>query len=90
MRTLIVSILLASLAAPTIAQAQRLPRRSPSERQVNEINRSLEAQGRRREYQQQNQFETNQLRQELNRQERFPLMTGPGGVRGCPPGSVGC
>lgn len=90
MRTLIMSILLASLAVPTMVQAQRLPRRSPSEQHVDEINRSLQNQGRQLENQQQNQFEINQLRQDLDRQRNFPLRTGPGTIRGCPPGSIGC
>lgn len=90
MRVLTMSILLASLAVPSVAEAQRLPRRSPSEQQAEEINRSLRAQAQELQHQQQMQFEINRLRQELDRRQNFPLMTGPGAIRGCPPGSIGC
>jgi uncharacterized membrane protein (DUF106 family) len=69
----------------------RLPRVSPSEQQVQEINRALQRQQRSLAVEQQRQFEVNQLRQELRRQQTFPSMTGSGGVgRICPPGRVVC
>ena len=44
----------------------RLPRRSPVEIQSEEANRSIMLEGRQREFQQQNQFEINQLRSRLD------------------------
>ncbi len=69
----------------------RLPRVSPSEQQVQEINRALQRQQRSLAVEQQRQFEVNQLRQELHRQQTFPSMIGSGGVgRVCPSGRVVC
>ncbi len=68
----------------------RLPRVSPAEQQVQEINRALQRQQRSLAVEQQRQFEVNQLRQELH-QQTFPSMIGSGGVgRVCPPGRVVC
>jgi hypothetical protein len=69
----------------------RLPRNNPTEQQVREINRSLQFQERRRLDRQQTQFEINQMRQELKRQENFRLLPGPSlGRRICAPGQIRC
>ncbi len=72
---------------PALAQTQRLPRMSPAEQQVRELNQSLQGQNRSLNSQQQNQFEVNQLRQELQRQETFQPIAPP---RICAPGQVVC
>lgn len=92
MRAIVILIAVAGLALPAAAQT-RIPRTSPSEREVQDINRSLRSQQQRLESQQQNQFETNQLRQDLRRQQNTPTLIGPnspsaGGV--CAPGAVRC
>jgi TolA-binding protein len=85
------ALTLASMAgAPSWAQTERLPLTSPSEAHVNSVNRSLALQQQLRAQGPQTQFEVNQLRGEIQRIRQFPLMTGPGAARGCPPGSVGC
>jgi hypothetical protein len=92
----IVLALVAGLTATPVFAQSRLPRRSPSERQVDEINRSLSRKQQRLQTQQENQIQTNQLRQDLRRQEQFPSRIGPGNhigpnnVRICPPGSTSC
>jgi hypothetical protein len=69
----------------------RLPRNNPNEQRVQEINRSLQYQERRRLDRQQNQVEINQMRQELRRQENFRSLPAPGlGRRICAPGQIGC
>lgn len=89
MRAVIVLIALTSLAVPALAQS-RLPRRSPAEQQVEEINRSLQRRQQQLGAQQQNQIEVNQLRQSYDRDRNLPSMTGPGSGRSCPPSSIGC
>ncbi len=87
MRALILAAVAASLAAPALAQTERLPQRSRAERQVEDINRSLQIQGRELRQDQQFQFEVNQFRNQ-------PAIGGPsrpiGGSPGCPPTSIGC
>ena len=85
-------ILLAALALGAVsAQAQsRLPRTSPAEQNYNDINRSLQRQERNLRVEQQTQFELNQLRQDLSRQQVAPPIVVPGISRNCPPGSLGC
>lgn len=95
MRTLLLS---ACLAAPLLGAAtaqdataqERLPTTSRSEQQYNAINRSLREQQQGLGVSQQNQFETNQLRGEIQRGNQAPLIIGPGSGRGCPAGSIGC
>ncbi len=65
------------------AQTERLPLTSRSERQVEDINRSLRQQQRGVSENQQTQFEINQLRGEIQRSQQFPRMTGPGCAYGC-------
>jgi hypothetical protein len=81
---------LAVVAAPALAQGQRLPRISPAEQTYTDINRSLQAQESQQRQVQQNQFELNQLRQDLSRQQVAPPIVVPGISRNCPPGSLGC
>jgi len=87
MRALVLAAVAASLAGPALAQTERLPLRSRSERQVDDINRSIGIQGRELRQDQQTQFEINQLRNQ-------PVIGGPanpiGGGRFCPPSAMGC
>ena len=76
MRFILVIVTIAGLSAPAIAQAQRLPRTSPAEQQVRDINRSLQRQNRSLNYQQQDQFEVNQLRQDLQGSGLFRRSSG--------------
>ena len=89
MRAAVAALFLAALAGTAAAQS-RLPRSSPAENQVQELNRSMQLEQRQLRDQQQGQFEFNQLRQDLNRSQNFPSITGPGVSGGCPRGSVGC
>jgi hypothetical protein len=87
MRALILAAVATFLVVPALAQTERLPLRSRSERQVDDINRSMGLHGRELRQDQQTQFEINQLRNQ-------PATGGParplGGSRGCPPTSIGC
>lgn len=78
-------ILLAGLAAPAMAQLAPRPATSPAERQLIENDRALAIQQQQRALTQQNQFEINALRNQLQREQLFPP---PG--RGCPTGAVSC
>lgn len=89
MRALTLTILAVALAgAPALAQTERLPAASRAERQVNDINRSLQTQQRDLRQNQQSQFEINQLRGEIQRDQQFRSTTGSS--PGCPAGSIGC
>ncbi len=72
-----------ALAVPAFAQND--PAASRSESQVNSLNRSIDTQQQNRAVQQQNQFETNALRNELSRPASPPIVTtnplGPGAIR---------
>ena len=68
-----------------LAQVERLPSMSRAERQIIENNRALELQQQQRSFTQQNQFEINSLRYQLQQQQMFPP---PG--RSCPTGAVAC
>ena len=84
MRSLIVAGALGALmAAPALAQVERLPEQSRAERQVEDLNRAMTRQGMQTRQNQQTQFEVNQLRGEIQRGQQFPIMTGP-----CAPGSI--
>lgn len=89
MRIVLVLAAIAGLTVPALAQ-QRLPRVSPSEQQVRDLNQNLQRENRSLNSQQQNQFEVNQLRQELHRQQVFPPIVAPGPGRICAPGQIGC
>jgi hypothetical protein len=80
----------AFLAAPAVAQVERLPQPSRAERQAQELNSAIVRQQQNLGQNQQTQFEINQLRNELQQSRQFPIMTGPGAGSGCPPGSIGC
>lgn len=84
------SLLGVLLAVPASAQVERLPQPSRAERQADDINRAMQRQQLQMRESQQTQFEINQLRGEVQRSQQFPMMTGPGAGRGCPPGSIGC
>lgn len=91
MRFILVIVAIAGVSAPALAQTQRLPRMSPAERQVRDINQALQRQNRSLNAQQRDQFEINQLRQDLRRQQAFPPIVGPGPIgRICAPGQVVC
>jgi hypothetical protein len=68
-RALVTAVLAVSGAAlssgPALAQIQQLPETSRSESQVNSLNGQIESQQQSRSYQQQNQFETNQIRGQI-------------------------
>lgn len=85
MRTLSVALTLGLLTAPALAQVERLPEQSRSERQVNDINRSLTIQQQDLRQNQQTQFEINQLRGQAQRDSMVP----PAG-RICAPGQINC
>ena len=90
-RTVILTGALLLLAGEAALAQTRLPRVSPSEQHVEDINRSIQRQQRGVATQQQQQFEVNQLRQELNRRQAVPSITGTGGIgRICPPGRIVC
>ena len=74
-------------AAPALAQVERLPTQSRAERQLDSINSSLQAQQQQRAVQQQSQFEINQLRTQIQRDQTFPT---PGSTRVCAVGQLGC
>ena len=90
MRAILTILVFACLASPVAAQGLRIPESSRSENQVQDLNRSMQRQQQQLRNQQQGQFELNQLRQDLNRSQNFPSITGPGVSRGCPPGAVSC
>lgn len=75
----------AAYAGPAAAQLEPRPATSPAERQLIETERALAIQQRQRALSQQNQFEINALRDQLQREQLFPP---PG--RGCPTGAVAC
>ena len=90
MRVLTLATLIATLmAAPALAQVERLPEQSRAERQVEDINRAMVRQQMQTRQSQQTQFEINQLRGEIQRSRDLPIMTGPS-LGGCPRGSIGC
>ena len=84
-----VAVILSSLAFPAAAQT-RLPRTTPAERQVRELNRNIQQEQRVMERQQQYQIDNNQLRQRLDRQQNFANPSPPARIGTCPAGSIGC
>ena len=83
MRALILAASVFALA-PSFAAAkvERLPTTSRAERQIIDNNRSLELQQQQRAVTQQNQFEVNSLRNQLQQQQMFPP------ARTCAPGAI--
>jgi Tfp pilus assembly protein PilN len=78
MRFIVIVMAIAGLSAPALAQTQLLPRTSPAEQQVRDINQALQRQNRSLNSQQRDDFEVNQLRQELQRQRTVPPIVAPG------------
>ncbi|MET0430024.1 MAG: hypothetical protein ABW026_16205 [Microvirga sp.] len=90
MRTLLIlAAVLSALAVPASAQT-RLPRTSPAERQVDDINRSIAREQRSLQVQQQNQINNNQIRQSIDRQQMYTRPSSPFRNATCPAGSIGC
>ncbi len=89
MRMIVVAAVLASFVVPAVAQT-RLPRASPTERKVKEINRSLLREQRQLRNDEQYQINRNQLRQGLDRQYNLSNPSPPGRIGTCPAGSIGC
>jgi len=83
------AVVLSSLALPVAAQT-RLPRTTPAERQVKELNHNIQQEQRVMERQQQYQIDNNQLRQRLDRQQNFANPSPPARIGTCPAGSIGC
>jgi hypothetical protein len=75
-RALIVAIFITAIAAPALAQPERLPAQSRSEQQIQDINRSLAVQQRELRQEQQTQFEINQLRNQFQQQQSQPIRPG--------------
>jgi hypothetical protein len=86
---MIASLIGAFAAAPASAQVERLPEQSRAERQVEDLNRAMMRQQMQTRQNQQTQFEINQLRGEIQRNQQFPTIIGPGSAV-CPPGAVAC
>ena len=89
MRVMVVATVLLSFAVPAVAQT-RLPRTSPTERQVKAINRSLLREQRQLRSDEQYQIDQNQLRQSLDRRFNLSNPSPPARIRNCPAGSIGC
>jgi hypothetical protein len=85
MRVSALALALAVLATPAAAQMAPRPATSRAERQIIDNNRTLELQQQQRSFTQQNQFEINALRNQLQQQQMFPP---PG--RGCMTGAISC
>jgi len=84
MRALVILAVACCFAMPVLAQTR-------AEQQIRDINRSIESQQRNLREQQNNQFEANQLRQDLSRQRNAPDLTPPiRPGRICAPGQLGC
>lgn len=74
----------------SVAQQPVLPRTSPSEQMVNEVNRSLRNLEIRQQQENRLQFEVNSLRAHQLRQQQFPRLTNPPPPQHCQPGAQGC
>lgn len=79
----VLAVLLAAVPVAASAQAPSLPETSRAQQQVNDLSRSINGQQRVLQQSQQNQFETNQLRGEIQRQNTVPPI-------GCGPGAIRC
>ncbi|MFL5219652.1 MAG: hypothetical protein ACJ8DO_13450 [Microvirga sp.] len=83
MRALVLAAGFSALAATAaLAQVERLPTTSRAERQIIDNNRALDLQQQQRSFTQQNQFEINALRNQLQQQQMFPP------ARTCAPGAI--
>lgn len=96
MRLLVTVAVVSSVVLPLSAGAQttRLPSKSRSERQVEDINRNIQQERRLHSLEQEIEVRNNQLRQNIERDRMFanpPPVSVPLPRRSaCPPGSVGC
>jgi UPF0716 family protein affecting phage T7 exclusion len=90
MRLLVTAAVGFALVLPLAAEAQtsRLPSKSRSERQVEDINRNIRQDQRLNDVQRQIQTDQNQVRQDIDRQRLFSNTPSP--FRNCPVGSAGC
>jgi hypothetical protein len=87
MRFLVTAAICFSVVLPLTAEAQtRLPRRSTSERQAEDINRDIQQGRRLQNVERQIQIDQNQLRQDIDRQRVFS--NPPSSLRNCPVGAV--
>jgi hypothetical protein len=73
MRAVVIALVLSAAAAPALAQTERPPAMSRSERQVIEMNRAIQQQQRDLRQDQQTQFEINQLRNQFQQQQSQPI-----------------
>jgi hypothetical protein len=73
---IVITIVLLAAASPALAQIERLPAMSRSERQAIETNRAIQQQQRDLRQDQQTQFEINQLRNQLQQQQSQPIRPG--------------
>jgi hypothetical protein len=71
-----IALAITAAAAPALAQTERLPAMSRSERQVIETNRVIQQQQRDLRQDQQTQFEINQLRNQFQQQQSQPIRPG--------------
>ena len=71
-----IALAMTAAAAPTLAQTERLPAMSRSERQVIETNQAIRQQQRDLRQDQQTQFEINQLRNQFQQQQSQPIRPG--------------
>ncbi len=90
MRRAIAAALCLSFTMASVAEAQtRLPRKTRSERQVEDINRNLQQDQRVRGIEQQIQTNNNQIRQNIDRQRTFDNAPSTFRPR-CPASAIGC
>lgn len=82
---LVLTVALGVSPVAAAAQAPPLPETSRAQQQVDDLSRSINAQQRVLQHSQQNQFEVNQLRGEIQRQNTV----GPLPI-GCAPGAIRC
>jgi hypothetical protein len=86
----IVSSLVLPMSMPADAQT-RLPRVSPSERASKDLNRRIRQDQRLLNLEERLQMESNQIRQDIQRDRLFAPRSLPPMPRGaCPRGSIGC
>jgi hypothetical protein len=94
MRFLVIAAVCSSfvlpLAAPVEAQTRRLPRKSASERQVEDINRNLRQEESERQFERQYRIDNNLLRQQVDRQRVLSNPPPVPRIGPCPSGSIRC
>ena len=84
MRALVIAVTCVLAAAPAAAQVERLPEQSRAERQAESLNQAMRLQQMQTRQSQQTQFEINQLRGEIRRENMF------GSPGRCAPGAISC